>query len=89
MRKNDLFIAVAIIGLLLLVITFNFKREQEECQCKGYIVYTIMPEDTIWSIASSMGGNTEKIVYTIRQDNGIENVGMLKVGQKILLRKEY
>jgi len=89
MNKGDLVTLIIIVGLLILSFICGIKAMEEECYDKGYTTYTIMPNDTIWSIASDLGGNTEKIVYTIRKDNGIENAGALQIGQQILLRAEY
>lgn len=85
---KDIITLVIVIALVVLAFVCGIKTP-EECYDKGYVVYTIMPNDTIWSIASDIEGNTEKIVYTIRKDNNIEDVGNLKVGQQIVLREEY
>lgn len=89
MIKKDLVTLLIAVALIILGFICGIRATQEECYDKGYTVYTITPNDTIWSIASDMGGNTEKIVYTIRKDNGIANAGALQIGQQILLRAEY
>ena len=80
---------VIVLALIVLAFVCGIKATNEDCYDKGYTIYTIMPNDTIWSIAADIEGNTEKIAYTIRKDNDIEDAGALQVGQQILLRAEY
>lgn len=76
--------------ILMLVIGAYFIGANREQAYEGeYKTYTIMPNDTIWSIAEDIDGNTEQIVYLIRKDNNISDCGNLQIGQEILLREEY
>lgn len=88
-KVKDILWMVIIVALIALAFICGIRATDNECYDKGYTVYTIMPNDTIWSIASDIEGNTEKIVYTIRKDNDIKDAGTLKIGQKIVLREEY
>ena len=89
MNKKELATLLIAVALIILGFICGIRATQDECYDKGYTVYTIRKNDTIWSIASNIEGNTEKIVYTIRKDNNIENAGALQIGQQILLREEY
>lgn len=76
--------------VLMLVIASYFIGANRDKPYEGeYRAYTIMPNDTIWSIANKLDGNTEEIVYLIRKDNGIKDCGSLQIGQEIQLRVEY
>lgn len=87
--------AIALVVLGFICGISAMKQECEECYDKGYEIYTIMPGETLWSIAIDTQSDTQsdadvrKIVYTIRKDNNIADAGTLQIGQQILLRLEY
>lgn len=89
MNKKELATLLIAVALIILGFICGIRATQEECYDKGYTVHTIVRGETIWSIASDIEGNTEKIVYTIIKDNNIANAGALQIGQQILLRAEY
>lgn len=79
-----------IIILIILVFITGVKTGKEE-YCGDYSMYTVMPNDTIYSIAKDLdtNENLNKVIYEIRQDNGIKDCGSLKAGQEIKLREVY
>ena len=95
MNKREL--ATLLIGVALIILGFicGIRATHDECYDKGYTVYTIMPGETIWSIAIDTQSDTQsdadvrKIVYTIRKDNNIADAGALQIGQQLLIRVEY
>ena len=95
MNKKELATLLIAVALIILGFICGIRATQDECYDKGYTVYTIRKNDTIWSIACDTQNDTQsdtdirKIVYTIRKDNNIENAGALQIGQQILLREEY
>lgn len=89
--KNSIGIGtLALIFMLVIAAYFvGVNYAKEDVYMGRYTAYTIMPNDTIWSIANDFDGNTANIVYTIRKDNGINDCGNLQIGQQIMLREEY
>lgn len=76
--------------LIILVFITGVKTGKEE-YCGDYSIYTVMPNDTIYSIAKDLdtNENLNKVIYEIRQDNNITECGNLQVGQELKIREVW
>ena len=87
--KSEIFFIIVLI--LVAVIGAYFIGTNEEEQYTGeFITYTVIPGDTLWGIASGIESDADirKIVYTIKQDNGL-NDGIIYAWQELKLRTNY
>lgn len=86
MKKEIITIAILI---LIAVIGAYFIGVKEEYK-GGYNTYTVMPGDTLWSIASDINSDKDirEIVYTIKKDNNMTE-SIVYAYQELDLRVEY
>lgn len=77
---------------LIIAIVIGFKEyNKKEIYTQGYKTYTVMPNDTIYSIAKDLdtNENLNKVIYEIRQDNQIKDCGNLQIGQELKIREVW
>ena len=69
----------------------NMITKEEPVYTGEYRIHTLRPGETIWTIAKNLDLNEpiDKIVYTIKKDNNIDNTGNLQIGQEIKIRIDW
>lgn len=84
-------IVIAIILTLVAVIGAYFIGTKEEPEYTGeYKTYTVIPGDTLWSIAGDIESEKDirEIIYIIKKDNGMTD-SSINAWQELQLRNEY
>lgn len=86
----ELMAYILIIILVILVFVAGVKTGKEE-YCGDYSMYTVMPNDTIYSIAKDLdtNENLNKVIYEIRKDNNITECGNLQIGSQLKIREVW
>lgn len=87
MKKEMIIIAILI---LLAIVCAYFIGVKEEEYTGGYNTYTVMPNDTLWSIAEDVESDKDirEVIHMIREDNGLTD-SSINAWQELQLREEY
>lgn len=87
MKKEIITIAILI---LVAVIGAYFIGAKEKEYTGEFTTYTVMPNETLWSIASDIESDKDirEIVYTIKKDNNMTE-SVVYALQELQLRAEY
>lgn len=88
MKKH--IITIAILILIAVIGAYFIGTNEEKEYTGGYNTYTVMPGDTLWSIASDIESDKDirEIVYTIKKDNNMTE-STVYAWQELQLRVEY
>lgn len=93
LKKKINWLNILLIILITALLILFFIAETKNCEeYKGsYKIYTIIPGDTVYSIAKDLNTNENlnKVIYQIRQDNNITDCDNLKIGQEIKIREVW
>lgn len=89
MKKDIITIAILILGIVIAAYFIGVNAKEEE-YTGGYNTYTVMPGETLWSIAEDIESDKDirEIIYTIKKDNGITE-SVVYSWQELKLRAEY
>lgn len=72
-----LFVAISFLTNMFINKVFSHEEEQ-------YQSITVCPGETLWSIASSLGGNVNQNVYEIKKLNHLDS-SLIYVGQNLMI----
>lgn len=84
-------IVLAIILTIVAVLGAYFIGTEEEPEYTGgYKTITVMPGETLWSIAGDIESDKDirEIIYIIKKDNGMQD-SSINAWQQLQLREEY
>lgn len=89
MKKDIITIAILILGIVIAAYFIGVNAKEEEYTGE-YKTYTVMPGETLWSIAGDIESDKDirEIIYTIKKDNGITE-SVVYSWQELKLRTEY
>lgn len=85
-------IVIAIILTLVAVIGAYFigTEEKEKEYTGGFKTYTVIPGETLWSIAEDIESEKDirEIIYIIKKDNGMQDSN-INAWQELKIRENY
>lgn len=87
MKKEIITIAILILAAVIGAYFIGAKEEEY----KGcFTTYTVMPNETLWDIASDIESDKDvrEIIYTIKKDNNMTE-SVIYALQELQLRTEY
>lgn len=93
MKKDIITIAILILGIVIAAYFIGVNAKEEEYTGE-YKTYTVMPGESLWTIASDIckatdgEQNIQSVIIKIKNDNGM-NESTVYTWQKLKLRTEY
>ena len=87
MKKEIITIAILV---LIAVLGAYFIGTKEEEYTEGFTTYTVMPNETLWSIASDIESDKDirEVIHTIKKDNNMTE-SVVYSWQELKIRAEY
>ena len=87
--KNEI-ITIAILILIAVIGAYFIGLKDKEEYTGKFTTYTVMPNETLWSIASDIESDKDirDIIYTIKKDNNMTE-SVVYALQELQLRAEY
>lgn len=88
MKREIIFIIVLI--MITVIGAYFIGAKEDEEYTGGFNTYTVMPGDTLWSIAGDIESDKDirEIIYTIKKDNGLSE-SSLTAWQELQIRNNY
>lgn len=88
MKKH--IITIAILILIAVIGAYFIGTNEEKEYTGGYNTYTVMPGETLWSIAEDIESDKDirEVIHMIKKDNGMTE-SSINAWQTIQLRTEY
>jgi hypothetical protein len=87
--KKEIIIA-AILTLIAVIGAYFIGIKDEAEYTGGYNAYTVIPGDTLWSIAADIESDKDirEVIHMIKKDNGLTD-SSINAWQQLQLREEY
>lgn len=88
--KKGIILAAALIFMAVILAYSIGVNAKEDVYTGGFNTYTVMPNETLWSIAGDIDSDKDirEIIYIIRQDNNMADSNIY-AWQQLQLRTDY